>query len=53
VEDDFKDKRVVRDSILSHAVFDKSKGDIIPSTRGFIRHDSQKLADCIKKIIEK
>ena len=29
------------------------KGDKIPNIRGFIRHDSKKLANCIKKIIEK
>lgn len=53
VEDDLKDSRVIRASLLSPIVFDKTKGDIIPSTRGFIRHDSQKLAECIGKIINK
>lgn len=53
VEDDFKDNRVIRDALLSHIVFDKTREDIIPSIRGFIRHDSEKLANCLKKIIEK
>ncbi|MFH1200988.1 MAG: gluconeogenesis factor YvcK family protein [bacterium] len=53
VEDNFKDNRVIRASLLSHVVFNKTSGDIIPSTRGFIRHDPEKLAECIKKIIEK
>lgn len=51
VEDNFMDNRVVRDAFLSHVIFDKAKGDVIPSTKGFIRHDSDKLANCIKKII--
>lgn len=53
IEDDFKDNRVVRDALLSHIVFDKTKGDVLPCTRGFIRHDSEKLANCLKKIINK
>ncbi len=53
VEDDLQDKRVVRASLLSPIVFDKSKEDVIPSTKGFIRHDSEKLAECIEKIMKK
>jgi uncharacterized cofD-like protein len=53
IEDDFNDGRVVRASLLSSIIFEKAKEDILPSTKGFIRHDSEKLADCIKKIIEK
>jgi uncharacterized cofD-like protein len=53
VEDDFKDNRVVRVALLSHIIPPSIKEDISPNTRGFIRHDSEKLADCIKKIIEK
>jgi len=51
IEDDFKDKRVIRDSFLSRAVFNKNTGDVFLSVKGFIRHDSLKLAECIKKII--
>lgn len=53
VEDDFKDNRVIRDALLSPVIFNKASADVIPSMRGFIRHDSEKLAECIKKIIEK
>ncbi len=53
IENDFKDSRVVRMPLLSHILPPKIVGDISPSTRGFIRHDSNKLADCIQKIIEK
>ena len=53
VSDDLGDKRVIKTSLLSHVVFDRAKEDVIPSTKGFIRHDSQKLAECIRKIIEK
>jgi len=52
VEDDFKDNRVIRTPLLSNKVFNKTGEDVIPSTRGFIRHDSDKLADCIEKIME-
>jgi len=51
VEDDFKDNRVIRDTFLSHLVFEKASADVLPSTKGFIRHDSEKLAACIEKII--
>ena len=53
IEDDFKDGRVIRAPFLSHVVFDKTKGDVIPVARGFIRHDSDKLANCINNIINK
>lgn len=53
VEDDFKDDRVIRDALLSPFIFKKASADVIPSMRGFIRHDSQKLTECIKKIIAK
>ncbi len=53
VEDNFNDNRVIRASLLSRVVFNRAKEDTIPSTKGFIRHDSEKLAECIKKIIEK
>ncbi len=50
VEDDLNDSRVTRESLLSHALFINEKGDTMK--RSFIRHDSFKLAECIKKIIE-
>lgn len=51
VEDDFKDSRVIRDALLSNAFFAYSKADKIANSRSFIRHDSEKLANCIQKII--
>ncbi len=51
VADDFNDNRVIRASILSHILHEKAKEDIHQSARGFIRHDSEKLAQCINKII--
>jgi uncharacterized cofD-like protein len=51
IADDFKDGRVVRDALLSRVIPQKIKGDFSPNTRGFIRHDSEKLAECLKKII--
>lgn len=54
IEDDFKDSRVVRDSLLSHVMPELMTGDEkTPNIRGFIRHDSEKLANCLKKIVEK
>ncbi|MDR3519927.1 MAG: YvcK family protein [Candidatus Pacebacteria bacterium] len=51
VADDFMDNRVTRTALLSHVMPIVIKGDISPNTRGFIRHNSKKLADCIEKII--
>ncbi len=51
IEDDFKDVRVQRVPLLSHLVFEKSSADVISSVKGFIRHDSKKLADCMLNII--
>jgi uncharacterized cofD-like protein len=53
VEDDLKDKRIIRESLLSHLFFTRNKADKLQKIRSFIRHDSGKLANCIKKIIEK
>lgn len=53
VEDDFKDNRVIRSAFLSHIIPELIIGDKSPNTRGFIRHDSEKLAECIKKIVNK
>lgn len=57
VSDDLRDKRVIRESLLSHLLSDSffthTKADKLANIRSFIRHDSQKLAECIQKIIEK
>ncbi|MEI6280971.1 MAG: gluconeogenesis factor YvcK family protein [bacterium] len=51
VEDNFKDDRVVRESLLSHSFIEYSKADDLQNVRSFIRHDSNKLADCMRNII--
>ena len=49
VEDDLSgDPRVIRENLLSPLFFAKDKTDSIE--RSFIRHDSKKLADCIRRI---
>ncbi|KKQ18954.1 MAG: hypothetical protein US45_C0037G0007 [Candidatus Nomurabacteria bacterium GW2011_GWA1_37_20] len=53
VPDDLKDQRIIRASLLSHLFIIYSKTDTVQSIRSFIRHDSKKLAECIKKIINK
>jgi uncharacterized cofD-like protein len=53
IEDDFKDSRVIRVPLLSRVMPLPISGDISPNTRGFIRHDSEKLADCIKEVMKK
>lgn len=53
VEDDLKDKRVIRSKLLSTAILKNQHDEKMKAVRGFIRHDSEKLAKCIKKIIEK
>src|SRR3989338_373331 len=53
VEDNFNDKRVLREFLLSHVIFKFTDGDVLANVRSFIRHDSIKLANCIKKIIDK
>ncbi|MBI3888688.1 YvcK family protein [Candidatus Nomurabacteria bacterium] len=53
VEDDFRDDRVVRESLLSNSLVSYNKTDALQNTRSFIRHDSKKLAKCIEEIIEK
>ena len=47
------DKRVVRAPLLAHMVIRKIKGDVLHGLRSFIRHDPNKIASCIKKIIDK
>lgn len=49
IEDDLDDSRVIRKELLSHTLFANAKGDTMK--RSFIRHDSEKLALAIQKII--
>lgn len=51
VKDDFEDSRVIREPLLSHIVFEAKEADFVK--RSLIRHDSDKLAECINKIISK
>ncbi|OGI60479.1 hypothetical protein A2641_03000 [Candidatus Nomurabacteria bacterium RIFCSPHIGHO2_01_FULL_37_25] len=53
IEDDLNDKRIIRIPLLSHVLFEKAKEDILPAAKGFVRHDSKKLAAAINKIINK
>ncbi len=53
VEDDFKDERVIRESLISPLLISFDKTDTRQMHRSFIRHDSKKLAECISKIINK
>lgn len=53
VLDDLKDKRIIRTSLLSHLFITYNKADVIQNIRSFIRHDSEKLAEVINKIINK
>lgn len=53
VEDDLNDERVIRTKLLSTVIFKPQYDEKMEATRGFIRHDSQKLAEAIKKIINK
>ena len=52
VKDDFDDPRIIRASFLSPVIYKTQHKKAIKAPRGFIRHDSKKLANCIKKIIE-
>ena len=49
--DDLRDERVIRTPLLSKIIHENSKGDAMK--RSFIRHDSDKLAAAIEKIISK
>ena len=51
VSDDFQDKRVIRQPLLSHKFIVLNKADKIANVRSFIRHDGKKFAECISKII--
>ncbi len=47
-----EDFRIINEKLLSHKIIEGGKGDKISGTRSIIRHDSNKLAEVIKKIIE-
>ena len=51
--DDLEDKRIVRESLLSDLFIKYNKADTLQNVRSFIRHDSEKLAECISQIIKK
>jgi len=51
VIDDMDDKRVVRAELLSDVILKPQYDEKEKAIRGFIRHDSDKLAKCIQKII--
>ena len=51
VEDDMADGRVIRGGMLSHADYPRHEKDARAHIRSFIRHDSDKLAKVIEKII--
>jgi len=51
VEDDLDDIRVIRRSLISPIIINFDRTDTRQMHRSFIRHDSEKLADCIAKII--
>lgn len=53
VIDDLQEPRVIRKSLISHTIVMHNKTDKIAANRSFIRHNSEKLAKCIQKIIEK
>ena len=54
VKDDLGSKSgIIRASLLSDVIYAEKQGDVIAKYRAFIRHDSEKLANCIKKIIAK
>ena len=50
VLDDYKEGNAIRTQLLSHAVIKKGPGDVLPAVRGFIRHDSKKMAEVIMNI---
>ncbi len=52
VKDNMNDKRIMRIPLLSHTLITFNKADKIKGMRSFIRHDSQKLAKSIEKIIK-
>ncbi len=51
VEDDLEDERAMKDSLISPLLIEFDKTDKRQSVRSFIRHDSEKIAKSISKII--
>ncbi len=47
VSDNYTKENVMRAPMLSKAMIKKEKGDVIEAVRGFIRHDSDKLARAV------
>ena len=45
------DTRVIREKLLSHALIQYDKADIIQSIRSYIRHDKDRFKDAIAKLI--
>ncbi|MCF7834051.1 MAG: YvcK family protein [Candidatus Pacebacteria bacterium] len=53
IKDDMQDdERVMRSALISHSFFNKEKSDARAQARSFIRHDSQKIAECVMKILK-
>ena len=52
VKSDLKDERVLENALISHHLTTFDKNDKRQHARAFIRHDSDKLAKCIEKIIK-
>lgn len=50
--DDYTKENGVRAPMLSKAMIKKEKGDVIEAVRGFIRHDSDKLARAVMGCLE-
>ena len=54
IKDDFSnDKKIIRTSLISDLIYTENPRDAIAKHRSFIRHNSTKLANCIKRIINK
>ena len=51
VSDNFEDTRVVRVPLLSRAIILHGKGDVLATTRSFIRHDKDMLAKAIQGVL--
>ena len=51
VDDMQEDKRIMRNSLLSHKIIIQNKNDKVSDTRSFIRHDSEKLKIVLEDII--
>jgi hypothetical protein len=51
IDDMADDSRVVREGLLSHAIIKYNEADVIQHVRSFIRHDKDKFAKAIAKMI--